>query len=190
MKSSFEAEDIDDADVDAAQTVLAAGPVDGLVEQVVDALRQRHRDHGEVDAAGADRQHADQRRHQQTAEHAERDRHVPGQREMHDRDAAEIGAGAEQRGVAERQQAEIAEHQIEAERVQTVDQDVHRQRRERHDQRKHQHDQAGDAGAVPRRELKPAHRRSLRLRTDGHLFMPGFTLSSSIRRGRRSPAAG
>ena len=49
-----------------------------------------------------------------------------GSAEMHDRDAAEVGAGAEQRGVSEGQQAEIAVDQIEAERVQAIDQDVHR----------------------------------------------------------------
>ena len=41
---------------------------------VVDALRQRQRHHGEVDAAGADRERADERGDRGAAEHADGDR--------------------------------------------------------------------------------------------------------------------
>ena len=81
---------------------------------------------------------------------------------MHDRDAAEISARAEQGGMAKRQQAKIAVNQIETERIQPVDQNVDGQRRERHDKREHQHHDAGDTRTMSGRELKPAHRRRFR----------------------------
>ena len=187
MKSNGQAEQVDVAHVDAAQPVLAAGPVHRLVEQVIDALRQRHRHHGEVDAAGADGEAADQRRHGERTEHAGYDRGIPRQAEMDDGDAADIGAGAEQRRVPERQQPEITEQQIEAEGIEAVDQDVHRQRRERHHQREHQHEAARKQDAVAPRQIEPASRGGAGRRHD-----PGDLahVSSSVRRGRRNPAAG
>src|SRR5271166_457270 len=93
--------------------------------------------------------------------------------------------------MAEGQQAEIAVDQIEAERIEAIDQNIDRKRGERHHQRKYQNRQAGEAGAVFDRELKPAHRRRLRpqirLRHLVHALV--FTLNSSIRRGRRTLAA-
>ncbi len=109
-----------------------------------------------------------------------------------DRDAAEVSAGPEQCGVPERQQAEIAVNQIEAERIEPIDQNVGGERRERHDEGKHQNHQAGDAGTMPGGELKPAHRHRLRPRIWlGNLVHALiFTFNSSIRRGRKIPAAG
>src|SRR5258708_10614375 len=109
---------------------------------------------------------------------------------MRDRDTAEVSAGAEQGGVAERQQAEIAVDQIEAERIEPVDQDVNRKRRERHDKRKYQNRQARDAGTVPGCELEPAFRHGLRLLIwlADLVHVPIFTFNSSIPRGRRIPA--
>ena len=67
-------EEIDLPHVDSTQAVLAAGPTLRLIKQVVDALRQRHRHHGEIDTAGADREPTDQRRHQRGARYADRNR--------------------------------------------------------------------------------------------------------------------
>ena len=93
--------------------VLAAGER-RLQAEEIDHLRQRQRDHGEVDAGPADRQVAEeqpqhragQRRRAMIATHGVDvpELHGPG---------GDVAAHAEERRVAERQQPDIADHQVE-----------------------------------------------------------------------------
>ncbi len=101
--------------------VAAAGDL-GVVEDEIDHLRERQRDHDEVDAPRAQHQHADQqrqhrrrgnRRHQQPPAIA-----GLGLRRQH---RGRIGRGGEVRGMAQADQARIADQQLQ------------RQREDRHD---------------------------------------------------------
>ena len=129
----------------ARQAVLAAGPVRQRIElDEEEHLRDRHRDHGEVDAGAPQRDQPDQ-----IADDGGRD-HADDQRQHHVRKAGagqQIGgdesAGAVERRLAERQQPGEAEQDIEADAEQAPDQDAvdgvgreaeMRQHERRHDQ--------------------------------------------------------
>ena len=141
---------VDEAEQVAARhlldAVLAAGE-GGLQAEEIHHLRQRQGDHGEIDAGPADRQ---------VAEHEAERR--PGQPPQGDGDGGvevpglhgpggDIAAHAEIGGVAEGQQPDIADHQVEGAGEQRRAQDPHQEHGVQHEGRDHdqrQHDQEGN----------------------------------------------
>jgi hypothetical protein len=120
----------------------------GLVEGVVDDLRQRQSHHREVDAARADRQPADQHTGQRRAGQAQQQRRQPVQAQVHHADAGEVAAHTQKGGVSEAEQPGVAEQQVVADREQTEDQDVDGQRLVGHQQRKDEQEQDHRGHAV------------------------------------------
>ena len=113
----------------ARQSVLAAGPFRQRIElDEIEDLRDRHRDHREVDAGAAQRDQADEVADGRGGDHAdhEREHHVrkAGAREQVGGDES---AGAVERRLAEREQARVAEQDVEADAEEAPHQDaVHR----------------------------------------------------------------
>lgn len=109
----------------ARQAVLAAGEVRERVELDEEKyLRDRHGDHGEIDACAAQRDQADQIAGRRRCDHADDQR---AQHVAEARAGQEIGgdeaAGAVEGGLAERQEAGESEQDVEAETEQAPDQD-------------------------------------------------------------------
>ena len=129
---------VDEAEQIAARhlldAVLAAGERCFQAEEV-DHLRQRQRDHGEVDAGAADRQIAEHQAQRRAGQPAEGDREerveVP---ELHG-PGGDVAAHAEKRRVAERQQPDIADHQVERAGEQRGAQHAHQEHRIQHERR-------------------------------------------------------
>ena len=110
----------------AGQPILAAGISRQRIEfDEIEHLRNRHRDHGEVDAGPSERdqpdQIADERRRDGADEHGHHDVRKTRDREQIGGDHA---AGAEKGRLAERQQPGKAEQDVEAEAEQAPDQDA------------------------------------------------------------------
>jgi hypothetical protein len=84
-----------------------------LQEEEVQHLRQRQRDHREVDARAADGQQAEQQAHAGRAQHADDQPHRRRQAPDLQHVAGHVGRGAQEGRVAERQQAGEAHQQIE-----------------------------------------------------------------------------
>ena len=170
----FHAEHLDRAYPHAAQAVFPAGPAVRLVEHVIDALRQCQRHHGEIDSPRADRQRTHQQTDRRRAKGAGRDRHVPRPAAVHDSHTRNITTGTEKRGVPEGKHAGIAEQQVEADRKQTEDKNVDRERL---------------VGHYPReRDQNQYHRRDA---VAGNKIGGGAhpVLSQTIRCARTGPAA-
>ncbi len=109
----------------AGQTVLAAGPVRQRIElDEKEHLRDRHRDHGEVDAGAPQRDQPDQIADRGGGDHADDQRqHHVGKSGAGQQIGRDKTAGAVERRLAERQQPGKAEQDIEAEAEQAPDQD-------------------------------------------------------------------
>lgn len=127
-----------------------------LDTEEVDHLREGERDHGEVDALTADRQRArhqaDQGRAADAGQQAEFGRHVPGLHDM----AEEVARRAEEHGVAEAHQPDIAQQEIEGAGEQ------------REAQRRHQEYRIGEPGRGQRHDGQDGDEEALRV----HLVCP------------------
>jgi hypothetical protein len=95
---------------------------------MIDQLRQRQRHHREIDAAGSDRQCADRERQPAAAGEPQQYGTIPRHPELPDRDAGDVGASTEKRGMSERQQPGVPEQKIVTHGENAVDQDVHCER--------------------------------------------------------------
>ena len=117
----------------AGQAVLAAGVVGERAElDEVEHLGDRHRDHREIDAGAAQRDEPDQIADGGRHDHADdnRQRHI-GEVHLRQQIGGDHAARAEERRLAERQQARVAEQDVEPETEQAPDQDaIYRRRRE------------------------------------------------------------
>jgi hypothetical protein len=113
-------------------------------EHVVHHLREGERDHDEVHAARAQRDRADQQRRERRHQDGRRPRDPQAAHALGGKDAHHVGAGAEERGVAEAHHAAVAQHQVQARRRHGIDQnaggegDVEVLVERMHDQRKEQ----------------------------------------------------
>ena len=110
----------------ARQSVLAAGIGRERIEFDEEKyFRDRHRDHGEIDAGAPERDQADQIADDGGRDHADEQRryHV---RKIHHREqiGRDHAAGAEKGGLAEREQPGEAEQDVEADAEQAPDQDA------------------------------------------------------------------
>ena len=110
----------------AGQAVLAAGPVRQRIElDEEEDLRDRHRDHGEVDAGAAQRDQPDQVADDGRRDHADDQReHDVGKARAREQVGGDEAAGAVEGRLAERQQAGVAEQDVEADAEQAPDQDA------------------------------------------------------------------
>src|SRR5215469_16744610 len=94
-----------------------------------DHLRQSVRDHREIDALAADRERtensADRRRYGDAAEDAEFGREAPYLADMR----GDVGGAAHERGMAEGQQSDISEQQVESTGEQRHAQPLHQEHR-------------------------------------------------------------
>ena len=151
----------------ALQAVFAARER-RLQEHEIDHLRESERRHREVDALAADRDHAndgaDQRRDDDAGEHAELGRpagrpHQP---------AGAVRRAREIRGMAERQQAGVAEQQVEGAGEDGVAERRHHEDRiEAQERRGDEQQQAGDQAGARQRGILGAHQASLPNRPAG-----------------------
>jgi hypothetical protein len=111
----------------ALQAILAAGELH-LQRQEEHQLCEAERDHREVDACAPDRQAAEDRP-EQRAEAGTREQPEFGRgADLLAQPAGDVGRTAEERGVAEGQQAGVAEQQIECAGEQREAQDLHQER--------------------------------------------------------------
>ena len=149
---------------DALQAVLAAGERRLQVDEV-QHLRERERDHREVDPLAPDRERPHQVAEHRGSEHAREDAELG--RETHDlgRMAGDVARGAEEHRVAERKQAGEAEQQVEgggeqreAQRLHEED-GVHQRRRDEPDDEQHRVEDLAPvvhAASFPCRRGRPA----------------------------------
>ena len=135
--------------LDAAQTVLTAGPPVGLVKNVVHDLRQGQRHHRKINSPRPDGKVADDQPGQARCDHPHGNGSPPGPARMHHRDARQIGSDTQKGRMAKRQHAGIAKQQIEAHGIQAKDQDIDGQGVVRHQERKDQQKQQCRGNAVP-----------------------------------------
>ena len=124
-----------------AQAIFATRPSFSLVEGVIDDLTECQRHHGKVDPAGSDCQVPDQHADQSSGCDPDRDGEQPVQVGVDDRNAGEVAAHTQERGMTERQHAGVAEEQVEPDGIQTKNQNVHRKRLVGHEQRENQQKQ-------------------------------------------------
>ena len=110
----------------AGETVLAAGEVRQRAElDEVEHLRDRHRDHGEIDAGAAERDQADEIADRGGADHADDERQDDvGEARLREQIGGDHAARAEEGRLAERQKPGEAEQDVEAEAEQAPDQDA------------------------------------------------------------------
>ncbi len=129
-----------------------------LDAEEIDHLRQRHRDHREIDAGAADRQRPGDETHRGGDRDAAEDRQqrieLPDFRGVR----GDIACHAEEHRVAEGEQADIADQQIEGAGEQRDAQHLHHEERvdeERRggDQRQHQHARDREIAALVLRVL-------------------------------------
>ncbi len=123
----------------ALQAVLATGRLP-LQHDEITILRQRQRDHREVDPGAADRQHADHPAERAGGERAAEDAHLRRHAHVAHQHAAHVAGAAEEGGMAEGEQPGEAEQQVERAREQPEAQDLH-QKGGIHRERRHQPDQ-------------------------------------------------
>ena len=145
----------------AGQSVLAAGIVRERIEFDEEKhFRDRHRDHGEIDAGAAQRDQPDQitdgGRRDRADEHR---RHDVGKIRYGEQIGGDHAAGAVERRLAERQQSGKAEQDIEADAEQAPDQDaVHGGRRETEiGQNERRRDQPGRGQRFDEERTLPEH---------------------------------
>ncbi|MNR07728.1 hypothetical protein D3C85_1238580 [compost metagenome] len=95
--------------------------------QEVEHLRERQRDHDEADARRAQAHRAHRQRHQRGHADADGQLHPAIADSIVAKDAYRIAAQAQEHGVAEADQAGKAQHQVQRQRRQRVDQDARAQ---------------------------------------------------------------
>jgi hypothetical protein len=115
-------------------------PVNGACSQRK-YLRQRQRNHREVDPLAADRQQAHHQADQRPGRGAGQQPQLGRQTEIAQRVSRDITGRAEERRMAERQQAGIADQQIECAGEQRKAQHLHQEYRIQHKRRGQQRDQ-------------------------------------------------
>ncbi len=132
--------------------VLAVGEGRLDIEEV-HHLRDRQRDHGEIDTLAADRERADDHAEQRRCRGAGENRQFRGKAPLLGRVRADVARGAQKHCVAERKQAAKSEQQVEGAREQREAQRLHQEygvkaheRRDR--QQRHQHRRAPRARAA------------------------------------------
>ena len=134
---------VDDAEQVAArhalQAVLAPGRLP-LQHDEIHHLRQRQRDHREVDPGAADRQHAEQPAERAGGERAADDAQLRRHAHVTHQHPAHVARAAEEGSVTEGEQAGETEQQVERAREQPEAQDLH-QEGGIHRERRHQPDQ-------------------------------------------------
>ena len=110
----------------AGQAVLAAGAVRQRIElDEEEHLGDRHRDHREIDAGAPQRDQPDQIADDRGRDHADEQRqHDVGKAGCGEQIGGDEAAGAVERRLAERQQAGVAEQDVEADAEQAPDQDA------------------------------------------------------------------
>jgi len=114
---------------DAAEAVLAAGERGPAVDDVEGHGREREREQREVDAAPAQDEEADDEAGQRGEGDGEGDRQEKGaRREVELEQRRGVGGEPEERAVAEREQARVAEQDVEAEADQREQRDLARDR--------------------------------------------------------------
>ena len=134
----------------ALQAVLAAGER-RLDEDEEHQLRQSQRDHGEVDALPADRQHAEQRAEHRRGQGAGEDAQLGAESAVAAQHVAcDIAAGGEERRMAEGQQTRVASSSVEGAGEQREAQQLHQEHRV-HRQRRQQR-----SPAAPHRRFSAA----------------------------------
>jgi len=89
-------------------------PIDRVIEQ----LRERERDHREVDAGDPDREVADEPRDRRTDDDGERDGDDGGLADVDERDRHDVRAESPKQRVAERHQTGVTHNEVEREREQ------------------------------------------------------------------------
>jgi hypothetical protein len=166
----------DRVDLHAREPVRPAGEPAGLVGDLQQDRRDREREHEQRQRLGAQDDRA--------GGQPEQRRHAGGRRELQERlrhaelraqDSRGIGAEPEERAVAERDDAGVAEDQVERQREQDEDQDARPERqvlRQQEESRQREH---------PRRPLRPAD-----ARIDG-IAAHDLTPNSPCGRHRRTP---
>ena len=177
---------VDDAEQVAArhtlQTVLAAGRLP-LQHDEIHHLRQRQRDHREVDAGTADRQHAEQPAERTGGERAANDAHLGRDADIAHQHAAHVAGAAEEGGMTEGQQAGEAEQQVERAREQPEAQDLH-QEGGIHRERRHQPDQEQrpeqDRGGAREHRIRVVHQSDSSPRAQALPNRPAGRTSSTI----------
>src|SRR6267143_1833484 len=141
------------------KSVLATGEVSPLVRHVEDELREGERDHREIDAATADREISKRDR-----EHRGRPR--AGERGDRERDAGRLGgdrggvrAETPEGRVAEGEQTDVSEKEVDGHREEAPEEDVEREHRI-HRARERERDR--DRDAVRQKGNRPRHERPSR----------------------------
>ena len=120
LQVEAEAEQRAGADVEALVAAVALDRV-GQVEQ---HLPEGERDHDEVDAAGAQRDRADHERREGGERHGREQVRAAVEHALAHQHAGGVGAEADEGGVAERDHAAVAEHEVEAGRGDREDDDL------------------------------------------------------------------
>ena len=149
------------------EAVVAAPGAQALAE-IIDHLGERERHHDELEAARAQRQRADDERERHRDQDRERQHHDEVVKAVDRQHAGRIGADAEQRRLPERDQAGVAEQQIDADGGHAVDRDLRREahvvdaeKRRQRDRGGEQDEQQQDASCRGR-HVSPGSRRTAR----------------------------
>lgn len=108
----------------ALQAVLATGER-RLQAEEVQHLRQRQRNHREVDALPPDRQHPHDEAKQRPGRHARNDADFRREPQIAHHITGDVACAAKERGMAERQQTRKAEQQVERTSEQREAQHLH-----------------------------------------------------------------
>ena len=113
-----------------------------LQAEEIEHVGQRQRDHGEIDALTADSHEAHDQAEQRCAGNADQDAELGRNAPFLHCVCGEIGSAAEERGMAEREQAGIAEQQIEGKQREA--EHLHHEDRVDEERRPDQADKADD----------------------------------------------
>ena len=160
-----------------AEAVAAPGHPEELVGEAPQHLRQRHREDAEEDLGVADTEQPEERGHRPRGQDAAQEKGFHGlELEVFDDERHRVGAHAEVRGVAEGQQAGVAQQQVEAERGDRQDQAVG----EQHGLVRRHHERQDDQREQDRR--RPGEHATRRPRHRLHAI--------GLMRGPGSPRAG
>ena len=128
------------ADVEAFVAAVALH----RVGEVVQHLRERQRDHDEVDAARAQRDRADDERDQCRDRDRRGEMRDAALHALADHHAGDVRADANERGVAERDHAAVAEDEVEARRGDPEDDDAAREAQVEVEAERAQHEGQGE----------------------------------------------
>ena len=169
---------------DGLDAVLAVGER-GLQAEEEEHLGQRQRDHREVDALTPDGQRADREPEQRRGRGAEQDGQLGRPAPHLGRVRGDVAGRAQVRGVAEREQARVADQQVEGAREEGEAERLHQEDRVDHERAHHEgrHHHREHHGLVAQ-PARPAGHPGLRV------ALRGRHATGPARRGRPASRAG